>query len=65
MGYSSVMSGSELVTSSSSFYDSYTVGNDEKQFMVPASLAGKDVVFGLTTFIIRGMAHHTVLTACI
>ena len=41
-----VMSGSELVTSSSSFYDSYTVGNDEKQFMVPASLAGKDVVFG-------------------
>lgn len=40
------ISGSELVTSSSTFYDQYTVGNDEKQFMVPASLAGKNVVFG-------------------
>ena len=41
------MQGEDLVTSSSSSYDAYNVGNDEMSFMVPASLSGKDVVFSL------------------
>lgn len=40
------MTGEDLVTHTSSFYDRYLVENDEITFMVPASLAGKDVVFG-------------------
>ena len=40
------MQGEDLVTFSS-FYDQYSVGNEEATFMVPASYAGKDVIFSL------------------